>query len=146
MTVYSGHGAGRVPRGVAGRASSRPAMVPGMARFCFALLLAVALWLQGCVVAAHFHEQPRFPAFSAAAGADIQRAPVDHRRAPTAPDSCPLCQEIATAGAYLPASPGAFAVPAPHAAWYAAVALWRALPRQRSHAWRSRGPPAAPHR
>lgn len=116
-----------------------------IARAAFALLLVVALWLQGCVVAAHVHEQPRSPAVSTAAGADFQPVPLDHRRPPTAPDSCPLCQEIATAGAYLPAPSVDFTVPAQHAAWYAAVALWRTLPRQRSHAWRSRGPPFAPH-
>ena len=111
----------------------------------FAALLVLALWMQACVVAAHVHEQPRSTAFSHATGAEIQRTPLDHRRPPTAPDSCPLCQEIAAAGAYLPAPSVEFALPAQRAAWYAAVALWRALPRQRSHAWRSRGPPAAPH-
>jgi len=119
--------------------------MPDVARLCLAVLLGMALWLQGCVVAAHFHEQPRFSAFSTATGAEVQRAPLDHRRVPTAPDSCPLCQEIATAGAYLPAPSVEFALPAQHAAWYAAMALWHTLPRQRSHAWRSRGPPAAPH-
>lgn len=116
-----------------------------IARIGFALLLVLALWLQGCVVAAHVHEQVGEPSVSVAAGPDVQRAPTDHRRVPPAPDSCPLCQQIAAAGAYLPASSVAFAVPARHAAWYAAAALGRALPRQRSHAWRSRGPPAAPH-
>ena len=119
--------------------------MPDVARIAFALLLVVALWMQACVVAAHVHEQPRSTALSNATGADIQRTPLDHRRPPTAPDSCPLCQEIAAAGAYLLAPAVEFALPAQHAAWYAAMALWRMLPDQRSHAWRSRGPPAAPH-
>ena len=139
------HVAGRVPPGVGRRGWSDVPVLSQAVRSCFAALLVLALWLQCCVVAAHVHEQPHFSAFSTATGADVQRAPLDHRRAPTAPDSCPLCQEIATAGAYLPAPSVEFALPAQHADWYAAMALWHTLPRQRSHAWRSRGPPVAPH-
>ncbi|WP_150126868.1 hypothetical protein [Sphingomonas panacis] len=139
------HVAGRVPPGDAGRGWSGVPALSRAVRGGFFALLVLALWLQGCFVAAHVHEQPRSIAFSAATGADIQRAPLDRRRSPTTPDSCPLCQEIATAGAYLPAPSVEFALPTQHAAWYAAMALGHTLPHQRSHAWRSRGPPAAPH-
>lgn len=131
MTVRGRHVAGRTPPGAASLCD--------VARACFALLLVLALWWQGCVVAAHSHQPPR-----ATHGSDIQRAPTDDQRPPVAPDSCPLCQEIATAGAYLPAASVDVAVPAPHIGWYVVAALWHALPRQRSHAWRSRGPPTTP--
>ncbi len=104
----------------------------------FVLLLALS-W-QSFLVGTHAH---RPPALSATPGETLHRAPTQDRRPPLAPDSCPICQQISIAAAYLPAPPVDFAAPARAVAWYGARAALDALPRQRSHGWRSRGPPSA---
>jgi hypothetical protein len=103
-------------------------------------ILLLALSWQSYVLGTHAHQ----PVASAPAGITLHRAPAQDRRAPVAPDQCPICQQISIAAAYLPAPPVTFAAPALALAWYGATATLDPLPRQRSHAWRSRGPPAAP--
>lgn len=128
--------AGGIARAAAGR---RRLSAPVHAVVPFVLLLALS-W-QSFVVGTHAH---RPPALSAIPGQTLHRAPTHDRRPPIAPDSCPICQQISIAAAYLPAPPVGFAAPAQALAWYGAGAALDALPRQRSHGWRSRGPPSAP--
>ena len=126
-------GVARAPTGRRGLAASAHAIV------LLVLLLAVS-W-QSFVVGTHAH---RPPALAAIPGETLHRAPTHDRRPPVAPDSCPICQQISIAAAYLPAPPVGFAAPAQALAWYGAWAALDRLPRQRSHGWRSRGPPSAP--
>lgn len=123
----------------AGRAA--PGTWPGgWLRAVLLPVLLLALSWQSYVVGTHAHQ----PVVSGPAGALLERAPAHDRRTPTAPDQCPICQQISVAAAYLPAPPVTFMVPWNALVWYGAAAIRDHLPRQRSHEWRSRGPPAAP--
>lgn len=80
-----------------------------------------------------------------AARASLSGDPTDLKNGPTSPDLpiCPICQEIAHAGAYLAPTPTAFAAPAPVTGWHLVLPAPALTPRQDSHGWRSRAPP--PH-
>jgi hypothetical protein len=122
---------------LAGRTGSGAA---GWLRAVLLTALLLALSWQSYVVGTHAHQ----PVASGPAGAILHRAPAQDRRAPAAPDPCPICQQISIAAAYLPAPPVTVAAPALALVWYGATATLVHLPPQRSHAWRSRGPPTAP--
>jgi len=57
------------------------------------------------------------------------------------PADCPICQEIAHAGHYLPSVPLVFQAPESVAVWLAILLPLKPASRQRSHAWQSRAPP-----
>ena len=107
-----------------------------------AALLAVVLttlsW-QSCVVQSHFHD---LTAASAKASTQLAETPAKDKRSPARPDDCPICREIAMAGAYLPVTPFVVDPPVPAPAWYASEASHWAIERQQAHHWRSRAPPS----
>ena len=121
------------------RAAARVA-APRWHALLVALLLAFS-W-QSFVVQTHVHEAA--PAARAAGPAANGPYVVggNHRR--EAPASCPICREAAHAGRFLPAAPVALAVPAAVDAWLSVELPPTWARPSRSHAWRSRGPPAAP--
>lgn len=98
-----------------------------------ALLLAFALCWQAGIVRAHVHET--------AAWSTTPHAHHAPKRSGDDQD-CPLCAEGATAGAYLAAAGPALAQPLPPATWHQPLAADPAARLLRSHAWRSRAPPA----
>ena len=108
------------------------------------LALLLALSFQSYVVGAHHHLRQRALHATTTASFGLEHSPTHGHRGPAAPDHCPICEEIAVAGAYLPAPSLDILAPTPFATWYPEVASRRAVPRQQSHAWRSRGPPSAP--
>jgi len=108
------------------------------------LALLLALSLQSYVVGAHHHLRQRAPYATTTASASLEHSPAHEHRGPASPDSCPICEEIAVAGAYLPAPSVDILAPTPFATRYPEAPSRRAIPRQQSHAWRSRGPPTAP--
>lgn len=107
------------------------------------LLALLAFSWQSFIVETHLHASKSGPVAASAGHADAHA----HARAKTGqppsdlPDSCPLCQEQASAGDYL--LPTAIAFPAPEAGavWFAATPTLALALHQRSHAWRSRAPP-----
>lgn len=107
------------------------------------LALLLAVLLQSYVGATHHHLRHPAPHATTTAGFNLEHSPTHEHRGPAAPDPCPICEEIAVAGAYLPAPSLDILAPTPFAAWYPEVTSRRAVPRQQSHAWRSRGPPTA---
>lgn len=104
-----------------------------LVRLLPALLLAFALCWQAGIVRAHVHETAGWSA-----------TPQAHHAPKRSGDDqdCPLCAEMATAGAYLAASGPAFALPTPAVAWHQPLGAAPAARLLRSHAWRSRAPPA----
>ena len=118
--------------------------VAGGLRAALVLLLLLATVWQSCLLGAHHHF--RLPPV-AAAGLDqaIGKAPAPSHDAPLPADNCPLCQEAAHGGTYLPPAPVAIAPPAPGIIWYTDTAAPQIVDRQRSHGWRSRAPPASLH-
>lgn len=104
-------------------------------------LVALALALQGYLVGAHDHTAAAFhPAIASAqpaSGSAAQR----ERQPAHAPDTCPICQAIALAAAWLPAAAIALREPAHRPVWYPLFEIWQLPQHRRSHAWNSRGPP-----
>lgn len=115
--------------------------VAGRPASAFVLLLMLATIWQSCLLGTHSHAgQPRLSA-TASQQQQVGKAPSPVRRLPLPADHCPLCQEAASAGVYLPVLPAVLAAPFPLAAWHAQSDSRRPVDRQRSHAWRSRAPP-----
>lgn len=108
-------------------------LLPALVRLLPALLLAFALCWQAGIVRAHVHETAGWSA-----------TPHAHHAPKRGGDDadCPLCAEVATAGAYLAAAGPALTLPTPPAAWRQSLASDPAARLLRSHAWRSRAPPA----
>jgi hypothetical protein len=110
-----------------------------------ALLFAVS-W-QSFVTQTHNHYDLGFVSAGTAAQADELYAPkTDTARSgkhtPTQlPDDCPLCREVAHAGAVLLPPSIEIAAPALIASWVAVAALIALALAGRSHAWQSRAPP-----
>ncbi|GAA0748306.1 hypothetical protein CA233_20735 [Sphingomonas sp. ABOLD] len=110
--------------------------IPGLfVRLLPALLLAFALCWQAGIVRAHVH-----PAQGWAATPHAHHAPKQNDD----DEDCPLCDEVASAAAYLAATPPTVVPPLPARAWHAALAADPAPRLVRSHAWRSRAPPELP--
>ncbi|MET0310024.1 MAG: hypothetical protein ABW023_15055 [Sphingomonas sp.] len=61
-----------------------------------------------------------------------------------APATCPICDEIAGGGSYLPPTPVSFHEPAAVSVWLDVAQSLASTVRQDSHAWRSRAPPPPP--
>ncbi|WP_333572751.1 hypothetical protein [Sphingomonas sp.] len=104
-----------------------------LARLLPALLLAFALCWQAGIVRAHVHAAPSWSVATHA-----HHAPKQNDDDP----DCPLCDEGATAAAYLAPLPPAFSPPLPAIQWRAREAADPAQRLLRSHAWHSRAPPA----
>jgi hypothetical protein len=107
----------------------------------------LAVLLQAGVIQTHNHlasgivtanDQLVVPAFARAVG-----TVASDKSRPTAPPVCPLCEERALFGSYVPAAPAIVAAPVVAAAWYALTRIFSSIGRQASHAWRSRAPPIA---
>ncbi|MBV9747249.1 MAG: hypothetical protein JO157_00390 [Acetobacteraceae bacterium] len=115
-----------------------------LARLLHVIALALLAW-QALVVQVHLHapEAPVGATPAAVAQAGAQLSPTRHR--PDSPLDCPICREIAHAGHYLTPDPVAYALPIAVAAWLSVAPLPKLLLGQRSHAWRSRAPPAPVH-
>ncbi|WP_084581969.1 hypothetical protein [Sphingomonas azotifigens] len=108
--------------------------VPGLlVRLLPALLLAFALCWQAGIVRAHVHDPAGWSATPHASHAPKHSGD---------DQDCPLCAEGAMAGAYLAAAGPALALPAPAIAWHQPLVADPAAHLRRSHAWRSRAPPA----
>lgn len=104
-----------------------------LVRLLPALLLAFALCWQAGIVRAHVHGLPSWTA-----AAHAHHTPKQNDEDP----DCPLCDEGAAAAAYLASVPPAFTAPLPPGTWRATAATDPAQRILRSHAWRSRAPPA----
>ncbi|MFA5965899.1 MAG: hypothetical protein WC804_17930 [Sphingomonas sp.] len=79
--------------------------------------------------------------------ASLSGGATDLKTGPTSPDLpiCPICREIAHAGAYLAPTPIAFPAPEPVAVGRVVLPALALTPRQDSHGWRSRAPPLNLH-
>ena len=102
------------------------------------MLLIASLLIHATVVQTHVHFIGPSRVAAAASGAQSVRA------APAGGEDtgeCPLCQEMAMAGAYL--LPAAIVLPLPPAllVWVEATALHEFGLRSRAHGWLSRAPP-----
>jgi len=102
------------------------------------MLLIASLLIQATVVQAHVHFTGPARLTASSPVAQVVRA------APAGGDDtgeCPLCQEMAMAGAYL--LPAAIVLPLPPAllVWVEATALHEFGLRSRAHGWLSRAPP-----
>jgi hypothetical protein len=108
----------------------------------FAMMMAILLaftW-QSFVTQTHRH----YDALSAAAattGVAVQQAgkssPAD------LPASCPICSELAHAGQVILPAPVTLAAPIESPVWLASTTPLALSRAERSHAWRSRAPPAS---
>ncbi|WP_175488132.1 hypothetical protein [Sphingomonas sp. NFR04] len=108
--------------------------IPGLfVRLLPALLLAFALCWQAGIVRAHVHPGQGWAATTHASHHAPRQSDDD--------EDCPLCDEVASASAYLASVPPTVAPPLPAAEWHAALAADPAPRLVRSHAWRSRAPP-----
>lgn len=111
-------------------------------RIVLIALVAIALAMQGYLVGAHSHRGTN-PLPSVSNGQHVSNTGSRHDRVPAdTPDSCPICQGIALTAALLPVTSVALPAPVSVSAWYIVSRSWQLLPRQRSHLWNSRGPPA----
>lgn len=115
--------------------------VAGWRMALFAVLLVGFLW-QGIVLQTHMHPYAAQAKGWASEGTVGQ--PANDRHSPTSPHDCPICQQIATAGTYVPASPAVLAGPAAIITWYTADRTYAAAHHQQAHHWRSRAPPLPP--
>ena len=109
------------------------------------LIRAVALLLfvgQAIVVQAHVHTPaPWAVATVSSAGATSTPAPI--RR--DDPLNCPVCREVAHAGAYLTPGPVALAIPTTTGHWSPVAVLPTLQTVRPSHSWQSRAPPSLLH-
>ncbi|WP_137861693.1 MULTISPECIES: DUF2946 family protein [unclassified Sphingomonas] len=104
------------------------------------MLTAILAFLcQSLVIQGHLHANP----VTHAAGASPVEASSISTAALSGEDQspCPICQEIAQAGTYLPVASATFVPPTPIALWRAVTSSLELALRQRSHAWQSRAPP-----
>jgi hypothetical protein len=105
--------------------------------------MLVALSWQSYLVAAHVHPTTNLSAISTGIGDNSTQAPARDRHLPGTPETCPICQEIAQAGHYLPPTPIFFDAPLLAVALLVAGAMpLLPLLRPRSHDWQSRAPPS----
>ncbi|WP_329629989.1 DUF2946 family protein [Sphingomonas sp.] len=112
-----------------------------MRRIAILVVALLAFVWQGFVTQTHEHFQP-------AAVSTLQIAKAGHYQATGGqpsrddPANCPICQDIAHAGAYITPTPPAAVLATEAAAPSHVVPLSFALTvRERSHAWKSRAPP-----
>jgi len=103
----------------------------------FAIVMAFC-W-QTLLAGTHTHFEPRSaPIAFSSAGKSTAAAPA----APTdQPSNCPICRDLALAAHYPPPVPLLLEAPASAATTAAPPAQTIFAPLQRSHSWRSRGPP-----
>lgn len=112
----------------------------------WALVLAALFTfsLQSFVTQTHLHLEA-----VGAPGSTFVQTGDDHRghhdSSPDSQDDCPLCHAADQAGHYLLPTAFAFDAPLPAPLWRAPVALVGKADGQKSHAWRSRGPPTTLH-
>ena len=125
------------------RRATAPAFVSTLSKrwLAFALIALLAFAGQSVVTQSHVHFDAD-TGLTASVPLQIHGQPAHRRAPPDDPAHCPLCRNLAQAGHYL--TPAAIVLVAP-----IAVAFWRSFARARpwhaharSHAWRSRGPPA----
>lgn len=136
---------GALDRMIARRRPAAAASRDGRDRRWLAMVVAllVSLFGQSLVTQTHVHVD------APARGAVLRllhgqaAAHADHRhRAAHGSESCPLCREIAQAGHYVAPAPGGPATPLSFATLFLLPVPARIDGFVRSHAWRSRGPPA----
>ncbi len=114
-------------------------------RQAFLLVLFVALSWQSYLIGTHVHPAASLSSISSGIGTGAAQLASRDRQLPNAPDTCPICQELAQAGHYLPPAPIVFDAPLLAVALLAVVAAcFPTVQRRRSHDWRSRAPPSAP--
>lgn len=110
------------------------------------LFLMLAVLLQAGVIETHNHLASTLAAATSQqlVPANVSAATIvaSGKSQPATP-ACPLCEERALFGSYMPAVPVAVIVPVAIASWYAPARLLSSAGRQVSHAWRSRAPPIA---
>lgn len=115
----------------------------GTRRRVLALAALLALLWQGFVVQTHVHYRDGPAQWSSGRG-DSSGATLAAPRTPDDPPyDCPICRQAAIAGSYLTPSTPPLPIVLAAFAWFTSPLPkpWRG--RQRSHAWRSRGPPDA---
>ena len=112
----------------------------GLRSFILAAALLTFLW-QSFVVQTHIHSH------IAAVSAGAPRNPHNSNQlangpaVPQRPASCPMCQELSQAGAYLLPSAILFKVPPSEANIALIVSALHSVQARQSHAWQSRAPP-----
>ena len=109
------------------------------------LIRAVALLLfagQAIVVQAHMHAPTRW-AVATVGEAGATSIPAPTRR--DDPLTCPVCREVAHAGAYLTPGPIALAVRTTTDHWSPVAVLPTPHTGRPSHSWQSRAPPSLLH-
>jgi hypothetical protein len=107
-------------------------------RFAILLLLFALTW-QALLVQGHIHPANVQPVAARAAGhVAISAASSGF---PDAPVTCPLCQEQALSGSYVPVDPAVIVPPAAYTASYLPSRFPAAIETQSFHSWRSRAPP-----
>ncbi len=108
----------------------------------FLLVMLVALLWQSYLIGTHVHPATGLPSVSSAIGTGTPQLAARDRQVPGRSDTCPICQELAQAGHYLPPAPVLVEAPARSVPpSVAAAPLSLPLQQQRSHGWQSRAPP-----
>ena len=112
----------------------------GLQAFILVAALLAFVW-QSFVVQTHIHSH--FVAVSASAASDPHNAThvTNNPATPRRPANCPMCQEIAQAGAYLLPAAILFTAPSTEANIAHVVSALPSVPARQSHAWQSRAPP-----
>lgn len=105
-----------------------------------ALLLFAFSW-QSFVAQTHRHWEPSAAAAGISADSGAAWAKAGRQPPSDQPSDCPICREVAHAGAYLLPPPVALDIPMPAASWRAVAALLSPALVRRTHGWRSRAPP-----
>jgi len=99
------------------------------------MMIALALLaLQAFIVQTHVHAAPLQPSVALANGHTAQL--------PDAQPTCPICEDLALFGHYVPPVPVTLALSATVAFWFQPRAGIADAPRAISHRWRSRAPPS----
>jgi hypothetical protein len=120
------------------RSTIRSHMLPHRAgRLAVTMLMLVAFVFQNYVTQTHIHLTP---AMAAAIG-----APAEHEKYPAKgdPSNCPICQEIAHAGAFVTPSTAPLLLPTFNVSTIALVVEAPIVIHALSHNWQGRAPPHA---
>ena len=110
-------------------------------RIAMLVVALFAILVQGLVVQAHTHVHRNMAPIVHAAGAQAVAGAADDGSTQQDESDCPLCWELAHAGAFLLPKDTVVLTPATSTIWLAALLQSVSVRNVRSHAWRSRAPP-----
>lgn len=117
--------------------------IRGLLTRAFAVLTLVAFTFQGFVTQTHIHTAPAGVPVAIDQFDGVFQAPSPDKKLPAKNDSqtCPLCQQFASAGQFLTPSAAAIVLPWLAVSVVEVVALTTHLIAPVSHSWRGRAPP-----